>query len=57
MWDGKNENGMPLADGVYTYLLVVRDAEGRETIGRKRTVEITTSGPRGDVPIIVGEER
>jgi len=57
MWDGKNENGMPLADGVYMYQLVVIDAEGRETAGRSRTVEITTAGPQGDVPIIVGEER
>lgn len=55
MWDGKNETGMPLADGIYTYQLLVVDAEGRETIGRKRTVEITTAGPQGDVPIIVGE--
>ncbi|MDD3643892.1 MAG: FlgD immunoglobulin-like domain containing protein [Candidatus Krumholzibacteria bacterium] len=55
MWDGKNEMGMPLADGIYTYQLVVVDTEGRETAGRKRTVEITTAGPQGDVPIIVGE--
>lgn len=55
MWDGKNETGMPLADGIYTYQLVVVDAEGRKTVGRQRTVEITTAGPQGDVPIIVGE--
>lgn len=54
MWDGKNETGMPLADGIYNYRLVVVDAEGRETAGRTRTVEITTSGPQGEVPIIVG---
>jgi len=55
MWDGKNETGMPLADGVYTYQLVVTDSEGRTTAGRKRSVEILTSGPQGEVPIIVGE--
>lgn len=55
MWDGKNETGMPLADGIYTYQLIVTDAEGRKTAGRKRTVEIMTAGPQGEVPIIVGE--
>jgi opacity protein-like surface antigen len=55
MWDGKNESGMPLADGIYSYQLVVTDAEGRTTAGRKRTVEILTSGPQGEVPIVVGE--
>ena len=57
MWDGKNETGMPLADGVYTYQLVVIDAEGRKVVGRKRSVEITTAGPQGDVPIIIGDGR
>ncbi|MCK4538767.1 MAG: hypothetical protein KAV42_08225 [Candidatus Krumholzibacteria bacterium] len=56
MWDGKNEKGMPLADGVYRYQLVVIDAEGRETDGRQQTVEIMTAGPQGSVPIIVGKE-
>jgi opacity protein-like surface antigen len=55
MWDGKDETGLPLADGVYKYRLVVVDAEGRETVGRERTVEITTSGPQGDVPVIISE--
>ena len=56
MWDGKNETGMPLADGIYTYQLIVIDAEGRKTVGRQRNVEITTTGPQGDVPIIIGED-
>jgi hypothetical protein len=46
---------MPLADGIYTYQLVVTDAEGRKTIGRKRAVEIMTSGPQGEVPVVIGE--
>jgi len=57
MWDGKNESGMPLADGAYRYQLVVVDAEGRETVGRRQIVEITTAGPQGDVPIVIGEGR
>ena len=55
MWDGKNETGMPLADGIYKYQLIVIDAEGRRTVGRQRSVEIMTGGPQGDVPIIIGE--
>lgn len=55
MWDGKDETGLPLADGMYKYKLVVIDAEGRETVGRERSVEITTSGPQGDVPIIISD--
>ncbi len=56
MWDGKDEAGLPLADGMYKYQLVVIDAEGRETVGPERKVEITTSGPQGDVPVIVTDE-
>jgi hypothetical protein len=53
MWDGKDENGMTLADGVYRYTLVVIDEEGREVSSEQKTVEITTSGPQGSVPVIV----
>jgi flagellar hook assembly protein FlgD len=55
MWDGKDETGLPLADGAYRYQLVVVDAEGRMTEGRERTVEIMTSGPQGEVPVIVSD--
>ena len=51
MWDGKDETGLPLADGLYRYQLVVIDVEGREFIGHKSTVEITTGGPQGSVPV------
>lgn len=51
-WDGKDENGLPLPDGVYRYRLVVKDREGREVAGPVRTVEISTGGPQGDVPVI-----
>jgi hypothetical protein len=51
MWDGKDENGLALADGTYTYELTVKDDEGRTITGRSRKVEITTSGPQGDVPV------
>lgn len=53
MWDGKDETGLPLPDGMYTYVLVVADMEGREISGRERTVEITTDGPQGSVPVVV----
>ncbi|UCF04098.1 MAG: PorV/PorQ family protein [bacterium] len=53
MWDGKDETGLSLADGVYRYRLVVTDVAGQETVGRERSVEIITSGPQGDVPVII----
>ena len=53
MWDGKDENGMTLPDGVYHYRLVVTDDEGRVLRTDNRMVEITTSGPQGNVPVIV----
>jgi hypothetical protein len=51
-WDGKDENGMPLADGTYRYTLVVKDAAGRSVAGPVHTVEISTGGPQGTVPIV-----
>jgi hypothetical protein len=53
MWDGKSETGFSLPDGGYRYWLVVEDEVGREITGRIRTVEITTTGPRGVVPVII----
>ena len=43
---------MPLPDGVYRYTLEVRDADGRTIESRTRTVEISTGGPQGSVPVI-----
>jgi hypothetical protein len=51
-WDGKDENGLPLADGVYRYTLTVRDAKGRVLKSDPRSIEIATGGPKGDVPVI-----
>jgi hypothetical protein len=51
MWDGKDESGLPLPDGIYHYQLVVLDKEGREFVGHQRKVEITTEGPQGSVPV------
>ncbi|MEO5989027.1 MAG: FlgD immunoglobulin-like domain containing protein, partial [Candidatus Eisenbacteria bacterium] len=60
-WDGKDENGLPLADGGYRYSLVVRDAAGRAVVGPMRMVEISSVGPQGTVPLVPtqasGEER
>jgi len=52
MWDGKDETGLPLPDGMYEYRLVVFDREGRELAGHAHKVEITTEGPQGSVPVI-----
>jgi hypothetical protein len=49
IWDGKNEAGLPLPDGVYSYRLTVRDKEGRSLASPERQVEISTGGPRGSV--------
>jgi len=50
-WDGKDETGLPLADGTYRYHLVVNDREGRQIVGPVRVVEISTTGPQGTVPV------
>jgi hypothetical protein len=51
MWDGKDEAGLPLPDGIYKYSMVVVDAEGRQLASHANTVEITTEGPKGTVPV------
>jgi hypothetical protein len=51
-WDGKDENGLPLADGVYHYTFTVKDAQGRVLKSDPRAIEISTGGPQGDVPVI-----
>jgi hypothetical protein len=51
-WDGKDENGLPLPDGTYRYRLVVKDDAGRVLEGPTRTIEISTSGPQGTVPVV-----
>jgi hypothetical protein len=53
MWDGKDESGLPLPDGVYSYYFMVEDWEGQKLQGSKGTIEITTAGPRGTVPVVV----
>jgi hypothetical protein len=53
MWDGKDEMGLPLPDGVYRYLLVVTDTEGETVVAHERNVEISTEGPQGFVPVTV----
>jgi hypothetical protein len=53
MWDGKDENGLTLPDGVYRYRMTVTDDEGRVIRTEEKTVEITTTGPQGNVPVIV----
>ena len=45
--------GLPVADGQYSYRLVVRDEAGRLLDSPTRRVTISTAGPQGDVPITV----
>jgi len=51
-WDGKDESGLPLADGNYRYRLEVRDGEGRIVTSSTHALEITTAGPQGEVPVV-----
>ncbi len=50
-WDGKDETGLPVADGIYSYRLVVNDKEGRALDAPLRRVTISTGGPQGQVPV------
>ena len=52
LWDGKDETGLPLPDGTYRYSLMVRDMLGHVIDSRTRTVQISTGGPQGEVPVI-----
>lgn len=52
LWDGKDETGLPLPDGVYRYTLTVRDMLGHVIDSRTRMVQISTGGPQGNVPVI-----
>ena len=51
-WDGKDETGLPVADGVYRYHLTVTDTQGRVIESHVRSVTISTGGPQGEVPVI-----
>jgi hypothetical protein len=53
LWDGKDANGAPLADGPYRYQFTVYDRDGRVLSDTTRIVEISTSGPQGTVPVEV----
>ena len=55
-WDGKDEAGMPVADGSYRYQLVVNDREGRRILGPVHAVVISTTGPQGQVPVVQAQE-
>jgi hypothetical protein len=52
LWDGKDETGLPLADGTYHYKLVVSDADGRVLSSTSHSLEISTTGPSGSVPLV-----
>ena len=50
LWDGKDETGLPVADGVYTYRLNITDKAGHQLASAIHRVEISTGGPQGSVP-------
>ena len=51
-WDGKDANGLPMADGNYRYRLMVKDHDGRQVAASSREVRISTGGPQGNVPMV-----
>jgi len=53
LWDGTDESGMPLPDGSYRYRFSVTDDEGVEISAKEQSVEISTSGPSGKIPVEV----
>ena len=55
VWDGKDETGLPLADGFYRYRLVVHDGLGAEIVSPTHAVEIATGGPQGTIEIMPAE--
>jgi len=55
--NGKHEAGLPVADGEYTYDLVVRDKGGRIVDSPLRRITISTVGPQGDVPVSTNPQR
>ncbi|HET7226875.1 MAG TPA: PorV/PorQ family protein [Candidatus Eisenbacteria bacterium] len=51
-WDGKDETGLALPDGIYRYRLHVTDHQGRQIDSPEGTVEISTGGPQVKVPVV-----
>jgi len=56
-WDGKDETGLPMADGRYRYLLAVQDAQGRilsssEALGRDLDQRPAGLGAGGAGPVM-----
>ena len=53
MWDGKGTTGLPLADGSYTYRLVVTDLGGLETTSQVNRITIDTRARAIRMPVQV----
>lgn len=51
IWDGKDLAGLPLPDGLYSYVLTVVERDGHQTSARARSVEIKTGGPQGSIGV------
>jgi flagellar basal-body rod modification protein FlgD len=56
-WDGKNQNGTQMLDGVYRYALLATDAQGASVMSQGRA-QLTVSGIRmeeGAAKLVVGD--
>jgi len=50
-WDGRDDEGRPLEDGVYSYQIGVEDTLGNEGLSLPKFVDIRTAQPSADISI------
>jgi outer membrane protein OmpA-like peptidoglycan-associated protein/flagellar hook assembly protein FlgD len=48
-WDGRDHNGVPAADGVYTAAITLRYVQGNEPSARSLPFVLDTQAPRGEL--------
>jgi outer membrane protein OmpA-like peptidoglycan-associated protein/flagellar hook assembly protein FlgD len=49
VWDGRNDHGVAVPDGIYSIALTARDKNKNETSAILRTVVVDTVAPRADI--------